>query len=364
MMALSVFPRTFPGTGTSPPLRRHAAVIALVVGAAGAIPPTVAQHAVDPEVWIEMRKMVRHAGPLPSIEEDVAALAGPDVRRVGPRLIDRGPEVLPVVHAALLAPDVEPRHALRLLQVIGPLSQESSVPVLLELLDSPSNPARRDALLILARLPATDEAAAFVVKLAADEDEPWRTRRMAHSWFGLQRDSRGRRFAEALLSDADPERRAVGLFVLARLGDDSALEPISEMLAAGAPSNMRDMLLLALAELVTPDGFELRVPAGLAWSDGFKDALRYTQYRAAQAADRPQICKEMLRAQTPGHRTIAVRCLLESGHAADLRPFAALDLESPGGAALLRNEIRRAGWRVVDTETEFRIEPGPGRSSR
>jgi hypothetical protein len=104
----------------------------------GASAMAVAQHELEPETWIEMRKMFREEGPVPTIEEDVAALAGPDARRAGPRLIDRGPEVLPVVHAALLEPDAEPRHALRVLQVMGPISHESSVPVLLDFL-------RRDA---------------------------------------------------------------------------------------------------------------------------------------------------------------------------------------------------------------------------
>ena len=58
----------------------------------------------------------------------------------------------------------------------------------------------------------------------------------------------------------------------------------------------------------------------------------------------------------PEYQRIGVRCLLDSGYIADLLPPAALDLEAPGRAAILRNEIRKAGWRVIDTETEFRIE--------
>ncbi len=56
------------------------------------------------------------------------------------------------------------------------------------------------------------------------------------------------------------------------------------------------------------------------------------------------------------HRGLAVRCLLEAGQADQLRPFAAVDLEAPGLAALLRNEIRMSGWCVVDSDTEFTIE--------
>jgi HEAT repeat protein len=347
-------------------LRRAVLVSAIPLGlAVGFAATAVGQHELDPEVWIEMRKMARAKGPAPSIEEDVAALAGPGARRAGPRLVDRGPEVLPAAHAALLAPELEPRHGLALLQVMGPLAEESSVPVVLELLRrDPKHPLRRDALLILATLPATDDAAVFVSSIASDDGEAWRTRRMAFTWFGLQRDSRGRPFAEALRGDPDPERRVAGLFVLARLGDETALEPIAEMLAAGAPSSSRDTLLLGLAELATPDEFERLAPSALDWSEGYRDALRYARYRAAPASERPALCLEMVRAQMPGHREIGVRCLLETGHADDLRPLAALSLEAPGHAALVRNEIRKAGWQVVDTDTEFRIVPGAAASSR
>ena len=60
-----------------------------------------AQHEMDPETWIEMRKMFRNKGPTPTIDEDIAALAGPEAKRAGPRLIDRGPEALPSVYAAI-----------------------------------------------------------------------------------------------------------------------------------------------------------------------------------------------------------------------------------------------------------------------
>jgi hypothetical protein len=338
-------------------------LILLLAGfALGTASGAIAQHKLDVETWIEMRKAMRPKGPPPTIQEDVAALAGGGARQAGPRLIDRGPEVLPAVHAALLAPSVEPRHALALLQVMGALQEKSSVPVVLELLRRDANsPLRRDALLILAMLPATEEAAIFVRGIAANENEAWRTRRMAFTWYGLHRDPRGRPFAEALRADADPERRAAALYVLARLGDKTALEPVGAMLAGGAPPSSRDALLLALAELAAPAEFERRAPATLAASNGYKDALHFARYRTAPARDRPAICLEMLQSQVPGHREIAVRCVLEAGRAHDLRPYAAVDLEAPGRAALVRNEIRRAGWRIVDTDTEFRIEPGRSR---
>ena len=315
-----------------------------------------AQHAVDSEAWIQLRLMYRENIPATTIEEDIAALGGSDTRKAGPRLIDRGPNVLPAVHEAFRKKDVSPRQALALLQVMQALADKSSVPILLELLTKyPSNPLRRGMLLTLAMLPVTEEAFVFNAKLADDQEEPWRTRRMAYTWFGLHRDPRGRPFAEALRDDPDPERRITALYVLAQLGEPSALEPVSQILKQGPPSSYRDVLLLSLAELTTPEDFVLRAPASLEWSGGYKHSLLYARYRNAGTDDKTSICQDLLRSSYPGHLGVAVRCLLESGHADDLRPHAALSLETPGRDAMIRNEIRKAGWQIIDTDEEFRI---------
>jgi len=317
-----------------------------------------AQHEIDPETWIEMRKMFRNKGPTPTIEEDVAALAGADVRRAGPRLIDQGHKALPAVHTALISTEVEPRHAVRLLQVMGSIGEKSSVPIVLEFIKKDKKgPLRRDSLLILAFLPVTEESAALIIDIATDVNEKWYTRRMAFTWFGFHRYARGRPYAEALLTDPDPEIQTAGLFVLARLGDKSVLEPIRQLLAAGPPANSRDALMLALAEVTTPEEFERWAPSSLSWSSGYKESMLYARYLAAGPQEKIPLCLEMLRSRTHGHRELAVRYLLENGHANELRPYAAFDLEAPGRAALIRNEIRKAGWRIIDTDDEFNIEP-------
>ncbi len=320
--------------------------------------PASAQHAISPEVWIEMRKMYRDKIPQSSIKEDITALSGNDARRAGPRLIDRGPEVLPAVHEALLLPNVEPRHAQRLLQIMRTIGDTSSVPVILKLLqDNPKTPLRRDALLALALLPATKDAQLFITDIAASSNEPWNTRRMAFTWFGLHRDTTGRPFAEEILTDPDLEKRTAGLYVLARLGDMSAIEPINSILTEGAPANSRDALMTSLAELVSPEEFIKRAPSSLSWSSGYKNSLLYARYLQADKSTKPAICREMLNSGLPGHLGIAVRCLLESGHANDLRPYAAISLEAPGREALIRNEIRKAGWHIIDTDEKFDIVP-------
>lgn len=333
--------------------------LALGISAVGAWPEMVyAQHQIDPEAWIEMRKVFRNKGPTPTIEEDVAALAGFDAKKAGPRLIDRGPEALSAVHAALLSDKVETQPALRLLQVMGSIGEKSSVPVVLAFLKKDRQGVlRRDALFILALLPATEDSASLIIDIAADAYEKWYSRRMAFTWFGFHRDGRGRPYAEALLADPDPEKQAAGLFVLARLGDKSVLEPISQLLSAGPPANSRNALLLALAEITSPDEFERRAPSALSWSHGYKEAMLYTRYLAAGMQEKISLSLEMLRSQTHGHRELAVRYLLENGHASDLRPYAALDFEAPGRAALIRNDIRKAGWQIIDTDDEFKIEP-------
>jgi len=331
--------------------------VVFIIGFVSSYPNIVfAQHEINTETWIEMRKMFRHKGPTPTIEEDVAALAGPDAKRAGPRLIDRAPEVLPAVHSALISADVTLRHAQVLFQVIRSVGDESSVPVVLEFLKrDKNNPLRRDALLVLALLPTTEEAAAFIIELANNTNEKWHTYRMAFTWFGFHRDPRGRPYAQALIADPNPEKRTAGLFVLARLGDQSVLEPISQLLTA-PPANLRDTLMYALAEITTPEEFERLAPSSLSWSHGYKESLLYTQYLAAGPKEKFPLCLKMLRSQRSEHRNLAVRYLLDNGHANDLRPYAAIDLEAPGRASLIRNEIRKAGWRIIDTDEEFIIK--------
>jgi hypothetical protein len=74
----------------------------LMIGLLSSSPHHVfAQQGITPENWFEMRKMFRNKGPLPTIEEDVAALAVGDGKGAAIRLMDRGPDALPAVHAAL-----------------------------------------------------------------------------------------------------------------------------------------------------------------------------------------------------------------------------------------------------------------------
>jgi len=60
----------------------------------------------------------------------------------------------------------------------------------------------------------------------------------------------------------------------------------------------------------------------------------------------------------PGLLKIAGLCLLESCHADDLRPYAALNLEAPDRDALIRNGILKSDRRFPGTKNEFSIIPG------
>jgi len=114
--------------------------------------------------------------------------------------------------------------------------------------------------------------------------------------------------------------------------------------------------MYALAEITTPEEFERLAPSSLTWSHGYKESLLYTQYLAAGLKEKIPLCLKMLRSQRAKHRKLAVRYLLDNGHANDLRPYAAVDLEAPGRAALIRNEIRKYGWHIIDTDEEFDIK--------
>jgi len=59
----------------------------LIIGLLSSSPHTIlAQHEIAPENWIEMRKIFRNKGPIPTIKDDVAALAGGDADRAATRL--------------------------------------------------------------------------------------------------------------------------------------------------------------------------------------------------------------------------------------------------------------------------------------
>jgi hypothetical protein len=180
---------------------------------------------------------------------------------------------------------------------------------------------------------------------------------MAYTWFGLQRDARGLKHAQKLLNSTEQEKQAAGHFVLSRLGNKTILEPVTKLLNAGAPANMRDSLLISLSEITTPEDFKKRAPASLTWSSGYKEGLIYSQFKAAVADKKSHYILQMLRSRTPGHRKLAVNYLLENGYARELRPFAAVSLEAPGLAAIIRNDIRRAGWKIIDTDEIFEIVP-------
>ena len=115
--------------------------------------------------------------------------------------------------------------------------------------------------------------------------------------------------------------------------------------------------MISIAEVATPDEFKQLAPSSLNWSSGYKTALAYSRYRQAKNDEKKEVCLELLRSPFPDHLTLAVRCLLESGNAEALRPPDALSLEAPGRDALIRNEIRKAGWLIIDTDDEFLILP-------
>ncbi len=294
-----------------------------------------------------------------SAAEDVAALAsGPGAKAAAARLVERGPEALPALHAALLASDTEPRRIASIMQVLAAIGDASSVAPIVELAEGyPERWILKPAFLALTALPQTEASAAFAARIADNPSEAWSVRQGVLAYFGMHRDPRGRRWAEPLVDARDPVRRAAALFVLARLGDREALGPILELLEDGAPPSARVALLMGLAELVDAEDFAYRAPAELSWTREYKSALRYAQYRTAEGALRADACRAMLRAATPGHSELGVRCLLELGREEDLLPYIALDLADPQRPAMLKADIRKAGYRVVDTGDGISIEP-------
>ncbi len=294
-----------------------------------------------------------------SVAQDIAALAAEaGAQRAAARLVERGSVALPELYAALRAPDAQTPQLARLMEVLAAIGDASSVAPIAEVAARHPEPwILKPALRALAALPQTDASLALAARIAGNASETWSVRRLAFDYFATHRDARGRQWADPLLDADDPERRAAALFLLARLGDEEALGPILDLLRHGVPPRARAALLLGMAELLDASDFEYRSPPELSWSREYQSALRYARYRSAEGAQRAEACREMLRASAPGHAALGVRCLLEIGRSEDLLPYLALDGEAPTRTARLKAEIRKAGYRLIESEGGLRIEP-------
>ena len=182
-------------------------------------------------------------------------------------------------------------------------------------------------------------------------------RRQALMYFAMQREERGREWAERFRNDGDLDMRAAALYLAASLGDATALEPITTLLREQPRASIRYGLLLALAELVDPAEFVRRVGPARQHGDEYDGALRIAKLRSARAKERVALARKMLESQFPNERRIAMRALLERNALNELTSLLEQWWRVPAHMrATVAAELYRGGYRLVEKNRRLEIE--------
>jgi hypothetical protein len=213
---------------------------------------------------------------------------------------------------------------------------------------------------MLAELPVTPAAVAFAESVLDDGSEHYLVQRKALGYFGQQRLPSGQRFFAVFVDKQETDLRTMALYMGARLGEPTAKERIERVLAATeiVPSSAVYGLLLAYAEVATPDEFVERVPEYLKktfWE--YNSALRVSRFRVAGSNERAVLARQMMGKSRSIYETkIAADHILANEGPQALVEY--LGVEAPPSAdSVARNRIRRAGFRIVRDSDRFRLEP-------
>jgi HEAT repeat protein len=294
------------------------------------------------------------------VAADIAALSSSGSRqtRAALRLLERAPESLPALHRAVLSPDTGERERGRLIALLLDLGDPRSVDVLLQAVRAHPNDQglRIDVLRALGELPQTAASSEFAHSRLGDNDEIPRVKRQALMYFSMQRDPRGRQWAERFSNDPDLDMRAAALYLAASLGDATAVDPIATLLREQPRASIRYGLMLALAELLSPAEFVGRVDSSKLNRGEYESALRIATLPTAAADERESLARKMLESQFPNERRIAMRDLLERNALDQLTPLLEQWWTVPAHMrASVAAELYRGGYRLVERDRSLQI---------
>jgi HEAT repeat protein len=333
--------------------KRATAAIAKIEASAETALPSAAPAKLAPRA--------EHAERQKEVANDIAALSTTGSRQTAAalRLLERAPESIPALHQAVLSPSTNARDRGSLIALLLELGDPRSVDVLLEAVRAyPQEPGlRTDVLRALGELPQTPASFEFAKQTLDDVQEIPRVKRQALVYFAMQRDARGREWAEHYLDDDALDMRAAALYVAASLGDAAVLEPITVLLREQPRSSIRYGLLLALAELVDPAELVRRVDPALQQGDEYQSALRIAKLRTARAKERVALARKMLESEFPNERRIAMRALLEANALSELTPLLEQWWMVPAHMrSTVAAELYRGGYRIVEKDRHLEIE--------
>ena len=281
--------------------------------------------------------------------------------RAGVALIEAGAASLPPLHRALLEDELGDRRNLGILQLLGWIGDASSVEVVISFARArAAEPGVAvHALRILLQLPAQPGARRWMRELLEDPAAPVRQRQLALLWYAEHRDPAGAAWVQRFRADPDPELRFAALYLAAFLGDASAAAPISTLLGEPGLRSDRYALLLALAEVTSPEDFD-RLSGGGAGSK-IETVRRMLRYRNAPPSERRDLAERMLRSRELEERRLVARERIAEGDLAFFEPL--LEQWPMVGASVrvtVASELARAGYRVVEKQRRFVIEASEG----
>lgn len=284
-------------------------------------------------------------------------------------LVIAGKQILPSAHPRLTDPASSGELKFSLLQVVGEIGGESSIPPVIKVIRLNSNTPGlvKAGFYALALLPTSDDARDLVDELLGS-DHSMIDRQQALVYLAAVKDRKAGPFARRYsASDVEPELRIVGLLLAARLGDGSVLPTILDLLVATEDRSYREVLLRAVGELSDPESYAT-------FSTEHPDILRaetvrkignLVAFRHVSGDARIELARQLIQSGHPWDRQEAVAFLVEENHADILAeylglsaihglPLLATVVHSPRAVQILA-QIRRMGYRVEEIPEGFEL---------
>jgi len=292
----------------------------------------------------------------PAIDTDIQALStfGGGARAAAIRLVERGQQILPDAHAALLDPASSLQMKLQLMTVLGEIGAEASVDVIIDAARSHAQNRylNQNALLALAKLPAVNEAAGFADRQLSQADQDPLILRSA-LWYHAERPTEHSSVwvEKYAAPGADPDVRYAALYLGGTLGDASVIQGIVDLLGEGQNPTRERILLIGLAEVVEPQALG-RLMDELNISAAHRDmALRHSTLKHGTDSDKDAAASELLKAGEGHEVQIAVEHFLEKKNADQLAGY------WKQGNPVVRSVVRRNGYEIQVSDQGAYLKP-------
>lgn len=323
------------------------------------------------EKWLEPFKQTISENLSPEgIKKNIRLLSqhGNDAKTASKWLVMAGTDILPYAHEALLNPGSDMRFKIRLINVLGPVGDKSSIgPIIKTVRENAENPGiYKDVFLSLGHIPMTKESFEFASELIEKSRDPSISQSVL-VYFALKRESRALKWAKHFSTGADTSVRSAALFLSARLGSEQVKEQIVALIEERSARSDEEILLRALAELTTPEEFK-KLAASLNLdkkTNRYHNALWISEFREASINDKTIPAEKLLMSGTIWDTIDTARYFIETNQTeiikrhifSDPRVELPLIMEAMQSTAgiILFNEARKMGYRIEEIPEGIRL---------